>query len=91
MMIGQSATQITDLRIWRDEKLGQLWRLSYNEGYGETVISFPDTAALGDFLSERLGLTLVEEPKTLPTVCLTYTYNVLDALDEEAAEAFGAS
>lgn len=50
-----------NLRIWRDERLGQLWRATYNDGYGETVISFPDTAALEDFIAEHLGLHLLED------------------------------
>lgn len=49
-----------DLRVWQDERLGQLWRLAYHDGDDETVISFPDSAALGDFIAERLGLTLVD-------------------------------
>lgn len=51
-----------DLRVWQDERLGQLWRLAYHDGDDETIISFPDSAALGDFIAERLGLTLVDSP-----------------------------
>ncbi len=60
-MPNPDATQLTNLRVWRDERMGQLWRVAYNEGDGETIVSFPDTAALGDFLFERLGLRLEDE------------------------------
>lgn len=49
-----------NLRIWRDERMGQLWRVAYPDGDGETIVGFPDTAALGDFIAERLGLDLVD-------------------------------
>jgi hypothetical protein len=48
------------VRIWQDERLGRLWRLAVRDGEEEQVIGFPDIAALGDFLAERLGLNLVE-------------------------------
>ena len=48
------------VRIWQDERLGRLWRLALRDGEDEQVIGFPDIAALGDFLAERLGLNLVE-------------------------------
>jgi hypothetical protein len=48
------------VRIWQDERLGRLWRLALRDGEEEQVIGFPDLAALGDFLAERLGLNLVE-------------------------------
>jgi hypothetical protein len=51
-----------DLRVWQDERMGQLWRLAYRDGDDETVISFPDSAALGDFIAERLGLNLLDMP-----------------------------
>jgi hypothetical protein len=69
----QTATQLPGLRIWKDERLGQLWRVAYSEGDGETVVSFPDTAALGDFIVERFGLHLLDELKALPLECYTYT------------------
>ncbi|NJK80626.1 MAG: hypothetical protein HC876_10130 [Chloroflexaceae bacterium] len=62
-MVG--ATALFDLRVWRDERLGQLWRVSYNEGDGPTLVTFPDVKALGDFLSERLGLKLIGEGKEI--------------------------
>lgn len=49
-----------DLRVWRDERLNQAWRAAYREGDTELVVTFPDTEALGDFIAERLGLTLLE-------------------------------
>ncbi len=57
----QSATRLTNLRVWRDDRLNELWRVAYNEGEGEMLVSFPDTQALGDFLVERLGLGLLDE------------------------------
>lgn len=48
------------VRIWQDERLGRLWRLALRDGEEEQVIGFPDLAALGDFLADRLGLNLVE-------------------------------
>lgn len=56
-------TQLVNLHVWRDEHMGRLWRVSYDEGDGETYVSFPDTAALGDFLNERLGLLLADETR----------------------------
>jgi hypothetical protein len=48
------------VRIWQDERLGRLWRVALRDGEDEQVIGFPDIAALGDFLAERLGLNLME-------------------------------
>jgi hypothetical protein len=56
-----AATQLVNLRIWRDEQVEELWRVSYDEGDGDVQVAFPDTAALGDFLAERLGLNLNDE------------------------------
>jgi hypothetical protein len=49
-----------DLRVWQDERLGRLWRVAYDDGDGETVVTFPDLAAMGDFIAEHLGLSLVD-------------------------------
>jgi hypothetical protein len=51
-----------DLRVWQDERMGRLWRLAYRDGDDETVITFPDSAALGDFIADRLGLNLLDVP-----------------------------
>jgi hypothetical protein len=51
-----------DLRVWQDEQMGRRWRLAYHDGDAETVVTFPDTAALGDFIAERLGLNLLDVP-----------------------------
>ncbi len=56
-------TALSDLRVWRDERLGQLWRVAYNEGDYATYVAFPDAAALNDFLQETLGLHLLDEPE----------------------------
>lgn len=47
-----------DLRVWRDDRMGQIWRVAYRDGDGETVVSFPDSAAMGDFIAEQFGLSL---------------------------------
>lgn len=47
-----------NLRVWQDERMGQLWRLAYYDGLDEQLITFPDAEALGDFLTEQLGLNL---------------------------------
>lgn len=60
------ATPIVNLRIWRDERDGKIWRVVYDDGSGETIVSFPDTAALGDFLAEQLGLNLVDRLREQP-------------------------
>ncbi len=49
-----------ELRVWQDERYGQHWRVAYRDGDDETVVSFPDSEALGDFIAERLGLDLLE-------------------------------
>lgn len=56
----------TSLRVWRDERLGRLWRAAYREGDEETVVSFPDAAALGDFIAEHFGLTLFDPREPSP-------------------------
>ncbi|MCU0491463.1 MAG: hypothetical protein MUD01_07745 [Chloroflexaceae bacterium] len=60
-MQAQSVQLHLNMRVWQDERLGRLWRMSYDDGDGETVVTFPDTAAMGDFIAERLGLTLEDE------------------------------
>lgn len=57
----QPAIELLNLRVWRDERLGARWRVAYNEGDGETIVAFPDAAALGDFIEERLGLSLLDD------------------------------
>lgn len=54
-----------DIRVWQDDRLGQLWRVAYRDGDNEMVVTFPDTAAMGDFIAERLGLYLEEEEGAL--------------------------
>lgn len=49
-----------DFRVWQDERFGQLWRVAYRDGDEETVVSFPDSEALGDFIAERFGFDLEE-------------------------------
>lgn len=48
------------LRVWQEERLDWAWRLAYREGDDETIVTFPDSQALDDFIAERLGLTLIE-------------------------------
>jgi hypothetical protein len=54
--------EVMKMRVWRDSGLDRVWRLSYSEGEDETVVSFPDDAALNDFIAEQLGFGLDEEP-----------------------------
>jgi hypothetical protein len=53
----QFATSTIALRVWQEERM----RCAFNEGSGEVVVSFPDTAAMGDFIAEQVGLGLLEE------------------------------
>ncbi|MCG8349626.1 MAG: hypothetical protein MI924_17825 [Chloroflexales bacterium] len=53
----------TNVRIWQDERIGRFWRIAYPDGDSETVVGFPDSAALGDFLVEHFGLSLVDALK----------------------------
>jgi hypothetical protein len=57
----QFATSTIALRVWQEERMGYVWRCAFNEGSGEVVVSFPDTAAMGDFIAEQVGLGLLEE------------------------------
>ena len=50
-----------DMRVWQDDRIGQLWRLAYKDGDEETIVTFPDSAALGDFIAERLGLSMIDD------------------------------
>ncbi len=72
MMSQHIVTQLLDLRVWRDERLGQIWRISYDEGDGEMMVAFPDTAALGDFIMERLGLRILDESGGEPLPYASY-------------------
>lgn len=56
-----------EFRVWRDERLGRLWRVAYRDGDEETVVSFPDSEALGDFIAEQFGVRLLDphEPALL--------------------------
>ncbi|WP_129670765.1 hypothetical protein [Candidatus Chloroploca sp. Khr17] len=56
----QMLTLRTEFRVWQDERFGCIWRLAYRDGADETVVSFPDIEALGDFLNEQFGLDLLE-------------------------------
>lgn len=53
----------SELRVWQDERLGKLWRIAYRDGADETVVSFPDAEAMGDFIAEQFGLDLIEFPE----------------------------
>lgn len=61
-LMEQALTLRSTIRIWQDERIGRLWRVAYREGDDETVISFPDAEALGDFLAEQFGLDLLDSP-----------------------------
>lgn len=60
-MNAASVTLHEDIRVWQDDRLGQLWRVSYRDGDSQMVVTFPDTAAMGDFIAERLGIYLEDE------------------------------
>jgi len=57
----QLATATIALRVWQEERLGHIWRCAYDDGNGEIVVSFPTTAAMGDFIAEQVGLGLLDE------------------------------
>ncbi len=56
----RSLTLKAKLRIWKDERLGRLWRVAYHDGDEERVVSFPDSEALSDFIVEQFGIRLVD-------------------------------
>jgi hypothetical protein len=60
----RAITLKAELRVWQDERFGQLWRVAYRDGDDETVVSFPDAEALGDFIAEQFGLDLLENLET---------------------------
>jgi hypothetical protein len=59
----RALTLRAELRVWQDERFGQHWRVAYRDGDDETVVSFPDAEALGDFIAEQFGLDLLEMPE----------------------------
>ncbi|GAB4438872.1 MAG: hypothetical protein OHK0015_33070 [Chloroflexi bacterium OHK40] len=54
----RALTLKADLRVWQDERFGQLWRVAYRDGDEVTIVSFPDSEALGDFIAEQFGVGL---------------------------------
>ena len=62
----RTLTLKADLRVWQDERFGQLWRVAYHDGDEERVVSFPDSEALGDFIAEQFGVGLLESPEFTP-------------------------
>lgn len=50
----------SDIRVWQDEQFGKLWRVAYRNGDEVMLVSFPDEAALDDFIDEQFGLDLLE-------------------------------
>lgn len=59
----RALTLRAEFRVWQDERFGKLWRVAYRDGDEETVVSFPDAEALGDFIAEQFGLDLLETPE----------------------------
>lgn len=57
----QFATATVAIRVWQEERLGRIWRCAFDDGYGEVVVSFPNTAAMGDFIAEQIGLKLLDD------------------------------
>lgn len=49
----------TNLRVWQDGSLNGMWRCAYHEGDSSVVVSFPDLNALGDFIADELGLSMI--------------------------------
>ncbi len=60
-MATQLTTATVSLRVWQEERMGRVWRCAIDDGAGEVVVSFPDTAAMGDFIAEQIGLQLEED------------------------------
>lgn len=59
----RTLTLKADLRVWQDERFGQLWRVAYRDGDEEMIVSFPDSEALGDFIAEQFGVDLLDTPE----------------------------
>lgn len=59
----RALTLTAHFRVWQDERFGQLWRVAYRDGDEETVVSFPDSEALGDFIAETFGVTILDTPE----------------------------
>jgi hypothetical protein len=59
----RTLTLSADLRVWQDERFGEIWRVAYRDGDEERVVSFPDSEALGDFIAEQFGVGLLEGPE----------------------------
>lgn len=57
----RALTLRAELRVWQDERFGQLWRVAYRDGDDETVVSFPDAEALGDFIAEQFGVDVLDQ------------------------------
>ena len=60
----RSLTLKAELRVWQDERFGQRWRVAYRDGDEETIVSFPDSEALGDFIAEQFGVSLLDATDT---------------------------
>ncbi|WP_124681842.1 hypothetical protein [Candidatus Viridilinea mediisalina] len=50
----------SDIRVWQEDRFGKLWRIAYRHGDEVMLVSFPDEAALDDFIAEQFGLDLLE-------------------------------
>lgn len=59
----RALTLKAELRVWQDERFDQLWRVAYRDGDDETVVSFPDSEALGDFIAEQFGVGMLDDPE----------------------------
>jgi hypothetical protein len=59
-MCERAITLRAELRVWQDERFDQIWRVAYKDGDDETIVSFPDSEALGDFIAEQFGVALLE-------------------------------
>jgi hypothetical protein len=62
-MTTQLTTATVSLRVWQEERMGRVWRCAIDDGAGEVVVSFPDTAAMGDFIAEQIGLQFEDDER----------------------------
>lgn len=65
-MNDRALTLTAHFRVWQDERFGQLWRVAYRDGDEERVVSFPDSEALGDFIAETFGVTILDTHELAP-------------------------
>lgn len=65
-MSDRALTLKADFRVWQDDRFGHHWRVAYRDGDEVTVVSFPDSEALGDFIAETFGVGLLDYGELVP-------------------------